>query len=316
MNNKTTPCGLDFGNGFIKLAINGQVSKISSVYGLVKPKGAISPKTGLEQRAKAYSLTVENIELWFGQDVLSGDLIREVDADKYTEFYIKTLFSAALANHVRQHKVSPDEWGKLSIIASMPPSSFEDVGRRKQAIKAYRSVFNGQKTPWYVKSSIADTFRIQTSFVDIYPEAVSYGQAHNLKNLTVILDIGFGTSDYVLLKPNSHKPVISRSVNDTGLMYAFDQPDSLSSVVGEIEYLRPTRNLAPLAAHFSKIKQRLAQMIRRIPSSQPLTLIIVGGGVKLMTKSVKDGFKTMAHTVTFKDEYVNAQSSETLAGAK
>ena len=121
-----TPCGLDFGNGWIKICLDGKASNIPNWTIATEPKGRLNNQNTLI-KPMAFALEIPNHPLhwvysWFGQDTLSQPGYQEIDTDKYRPAYIKMMFKAILQRWLTQHNVSP-EWLKdkrLNIICGMP----------------------------------------------------------------------------------------------------------------------------------------------------------------------------------------------------
>lgn len=314
MDREIIPVGLDFGNGFIKICSGGKTSKIPAVYSLDEPEGAVSAKTGLTLNAKTFHLSINDNVLWFGEDVLGSAPIREIDAHKYQKLHIRMLFAAAMANHVTRHKIDVSSTLKLRIVASMPPGRYQDAPARKEAEKIYRSAFNSNRKPWYIKSSLCDTFRIATEFGGLTAEASSYVRANQLKTgLTVIADIGYGTVDFVLMRNGATDPLLVKSFN-TGLVHRFQTINEIDHNQAELALLRKSQDVSALVAHFNDVKNKLALILRHVGSGS-VNIVVIGGGVKLMSKSVKASFKTLSPSIVFKDEYTNAVSNAALASA-
>lgn len=309
-----TPLGLDFGNGFVKLCLAGKTSKIPAAYSMGKPQGALSTK-GTLLKPKAFTVMVGDQEIWVGQDVLGAPLIRNIDASKYQKSHIRILFAAALANHVAKRKVDPESLGRLHIVASMPPGLYQDAEARAKAERAYKLAFNDNRKPWWVRSSLTDTFRISTQFGGLKAEATSYVEANRLKpGLTLITDIGYGTIDFVLVKNGDGEPVLVKSFNN-GLVHGFQQINEINHNQAELALLRKKGDEGKLAPHFNDAKEKLGLILRHIGNAN-VSVVVIGGGVKLMSKSIKDSFRLLTSSIVFKDEYVNAVSNATLAVAK
>ena len=314
LNQKITPVGLDFGNGFVKLSINDKTSKIPAVYAETKPTGQLSAKTGKPMKAKTFSLTFGDNDLWFGQDVLGsefGQSIRFIDANKYhNDGHIRVLFMAALANHVKQHKIDPTSWGKLAIAASMPPSAYADPKTYKVAEKAYKATLNGRSKPWYVRSSIADTFRISTMFAGLHQEAATLAKTMQFRKPTMIADLGYGTLDLVVVQPNSAQPLFAKSFN-VGLVHAFESINDIQQDLAELNVLTDKSARTALAGHFNAIQKKVSIALRHVAGAD---LILIGGGTKLMTPNIASGFKAMASSVRILDEFSNAKANQLVAG--
>ena len=61
-----TRLGLDLGNTWTKICIDGLFAKIPSRYAFEKPAGPISKKTGQELKAQTFSLLFNSKRFWFG----------------------------------------------------------------------------------------------------------------------------------------------------------------------------------------------------------------------------------------------------------
>ncbi len=221
-----TPVGLDFGNGFIKIAIQNKVSKIPASYSMIGPRGMLNPKTGFRAKPKAFSLLFDDQELWFGQDVLSVTSIRELDTLKYEPRHISILFRAVLYHWSKQHKIDLESLGRLCVTASMPPNVFADRVQYQKAYKAYSKTFNTNK-PVYLRTG-QDTYRIATKFVSLQREAISYIEVNQsrLPGYTLLMDLGYGTVDSGLFKDGNSNPLVIKTQN-SGLLHAYAEIDDI-----------------------------------------------------------------------------------------
>ena len=152
--NKITPVGLDFGNGWIKLSIGGKVAKIPACYSTEQPQGQIG-KGNTRIKPQAFSLEIGSRSLWFGRDVLSVPSTRFIDERKHKSKHIRALFAAAMYNWSKMHKTPLASLGRLRIVAGIPAQSYEDKAAQARAIKAYKTAFT-LKNHWYVRPDKTD----------------------------------------------------------------------------------------------------------------------------------------------------------------
>ncbi len=313
------PCGLDLGNGFVKICIDGKVSKIPAAYSLTKPDGAISGKTGTRLKAKTFNLTIEDSVLWFGLDVLGTATIRELDAAKYDPRHIRVLFAAVLVKWLKQHGVSSADLDRLKITCSMPPQIYQDPQARAIAEKANRAAFTPRQAPWFVRGNHFDTFRLQTSYGNLIPEAISYMRTNGnttTTGFTVLVDIGYGTVDYVIYSAqNLITPLIVNSQNN-GLIQLFAEMNNVDFNRAELALLRHEEPLARVNVHLNQIKNKLTTITRTLAKrTDQVNIVFLGGGCKLMTKEFKANVKRTFGNVRFKDEFENVRNNYQLAGA-
>jgi hypothetical protein len=306
-----TPVGFDLGNGTTAISIHGKVSKVPSGYAEIEPQGPIG-KNNTHIKPKAFSILSADKLLWFDQDVLSVRLNRELDHGKYNVDYIRAMFSGVMAKAAIQHKLNTDAIGPMNVVCSMPPESWQNASHRKVAEAAYRKVFNA-RLPWFIRGEKFDTFRINTQFGGIVPEAMSYGKAFGLKpDFTIISDIGSGTVDYVVFRTDPENPLIVKSIND-GLLHAYDEIGGVNNRDIELGLIRGN-NRDSLSSYFSDIKHQLTKICRKLDTgSKRINLVLIGGGCKLMTPDVKSSFRQSFGNILIKDEFVNVRANARLA---
>lgn len=304
--------GYEAGNGFSKLCIGGKVSKIPAGYALFEPQGAVSAKTGARVKAKAFHLQVGEKALWFGQDALGAGLVLEIDGHKYDPKHIRLLFAANVVKLAKQHKLDPAALGILRVVCSMPPEQYQDARLRAQAETAYKAAFT-VKNPWYVRSNLFETFRLQTVFGGLEPEAASYVRVNQTKpGFTVICDLGYGTVDYCVFREGGTTPLVAKSQNN-GLVQVYTKIDEVDQNQAELTVLREGDEQGYLLAYFNSIKNKLASVVRVLPQGGRISVVVIGGGVKLMPQAVKQSWRAAFGGIVFKDEFTNVRSNWELA---
>lgn len=318
MASDTTLCSLDFGNGFEKICIDYKVSKIPSAYSLTKPEGAVSGKTGARLKPKTFSLTIEDSVLWFGLDVLGTATIRELDAAKYDPRHIRVLFAAVLVKWLKQHGLNPDILNRLKIVCSMPPQEYQDSQARAFAEKAYKAAFTPRQSPWFIRSNHFDTFRLRTVYGGLMPETISYMRTNRhikTAGFIVLVDIGYGTVDYVIYNgQNLAKPLLVSSQNN-GLIQLFTEMNDVDFNRAELALLRHEETLVRANVHLNQIKNKLTTITRTLAKrTDQVNIVFLGGGCKLMTKEFKANVKRIFGNVLFKDEFENVRNNYQLAG--
>jgi len=310
---KITKVGLDLGNSKTQLVIDhdGKIvrASIPSRYAFARPPGEISAKTGQELRAKAFSLTIDGRELWFGQDVLGGSTIQEIDMAKYDANHIAILFRAVLYQACKAAKINIADLGRLDIVASMPPGLFQDSGKNKVASAAFRKAFNrGQSHMWIRSGKTAA--QVVTKFVALQQEAVSYGQSKRrpVGPYSLIVDLGGGTNDYALF--NGADNPLKTWTDNTGLLHVYKRINRDDADQVELKILRDKTSLPPeLLAFFNEVKRTIQLITLKLPGSEIAELNIIGGGASLMTAKVKATFGPLAAKVFIHNEYANAEAS-------
>lgn len=300
------PCGIDFGNAWLCLCLLGKVAKIPQGYAVKKPPGQIR-KSGIQNKVKAFFLKIDDLDIWFGTDILGGPIIQELDDLKYDPKHISILFQAVLYEWSRQYNVDLSDLGTLYVVASMPPGAFQDRSLNKQAESAYRKAFNRRQSHMKIRDG-KNTVQIVTQFGGLQREAVdSISQTKRSKSLTLIIDIGYGTVDFVLFNGGA-EPSWSRSDN-IGLAHAYQEVDSSNPQAVELALLRDKKNLPlPVQVHFNNIKNRIV-MIRRILNSPIDKIILIGGGAAMMTPQLKSTFAPLANNLVVLDDKVNARAN-------
>lgn len=304
--NAKEPCGIDFGNRWICLCLAGKIAKILAGYSLKRPPGQINSR-GLENKVKAFCLIIGGQKMWFGIDILGGPIVQELDDLKYDPKHIAILSQAAFYQWSKQYNKDLATLGTLYIVASMPPGAFKDRRLNKQAESAYRKAFNRGQSHLKIRDG-KNTVQIVTQFGGLQREAVdAIGQTKRSKALTLIIDIGFGTVDFVLFDGGA-EPSWSRSDN-IGLAHAYQEVNSTNPQAVELALLRDKKNLPPpVQVHFNNIKNRIV-MIRRILNSPIDKIILIGGGAAMMTPQLKLAFAPLANNLVVLDDKINARAN-------
>jgi hypothetical protein len=302
--------GLDLGNGWPKLVVNNKASKIPNWSIENAPKGALNSKTMLTAKPMAFPLEIGGQVRWFGQDTLSLSGHQEIDQDKLKPEYIRTMFKAVLWRWLNQHRVEP-EWlsGKrLNIVCGMPPELYQDRQARSKAEKVYRHVFN-QNKPDYIKKPTEPAIAFFTAFGSLKPETLVWAAVNHLKpGYTLLIDLGYGTSDLCLLKKGYNGPVSTVTLNN-GLLHSHHETNPIRPWEAELNVMR---GILPI--NYANItKAKIRQVARQINLAQ---LVVFGGGARLLdTETVKD-LRSYARVVSIGkgyDEFSNARWFEAIA---
>jgi len=305
---KIIPTGLDFGNGFIKICIGDLVSKIPSCYSLSQPRGQLTDDL-ITRKPISFSLLVDNRQLYFGQDVLSEQVKREIDMLKHKPEHIRILFKAVLYQWIKEHNgLETIKDKRLRLVCGMPPELYQDRQKRLQVEKVYKGVFE-QNKPDYIKyAKDIDAVPFFTSFGSLKPETLSYYVSAKVQlGYTLICDIGYETIDLCLFYHTSDKPISTVSQNN-GLLYAYERSNVAEPNIAELNVLRKT-NLPEL--YLNSIKIKIVGMLRKLQNQrQPINLVIIGGGAKLFNDEARRDFKSLVDNVTFGDEFSNVRYFE------
>lgn len=312
-----TNSGFECGNGFAKVCLARQpgekprVAKVVAAYSLKRPPGLINSKSGLENDPRAFALWVDGDALWFGSDVLGGQVIRELDENKYNPDHIALLFRAALYQWGKQHKVDLADLGKLNVVCSMPPGSYKDRGLNRKASLAYQRAFNRRQSHLKIKDE-RGAVQVITQYGGLAREAVGYMTGATAADLTLTVDIGYGTVIYVLF--NGRPEPIQMKTDNSGLLHAYLEINGVAPNLAELNVLREKGNLPDeVKMHFNAIKNRVQSFKRAYVDHTLRKITFIGGGASLMTARIKASFRQMAPEVVFKDEYVNVRSNWALA---
>lgn len=304
-----TPVGLDLGNTRIKICIDNKCISIPSVYASDVPN--VLGKTGREIKAKSFSLLFKqgnsDIRLWFGNDVLgSQDKIQKLNNSKYDPGHISILFRAALYQWSKQHRVSLDSLGKLSIVVSMPPGLYQKQALHSQALRAYRSAFNRGQSHVKIRDS-KQAIQIVTQFLELEQEAVLFGQSIRKPFTTVlILDLGGETNDLAIYN-GSNRPVYTKSIH-SGLLHTYAKINPENPGRAELNIVKGKKANHSLLAHYNAI-ENIVHLVNNQLRRPVDEIYIIGGGASLMPKQVKSSFNVLAPKVHIKDEFVNARAN-------
>lgn len=310
-----TPAGLDLGNTWANLCINGKFAKIPSRIAFEKPPGAISAKTGQQLKPKAFSLFFEaDQSLWFGVDTLGVSAIQKLDMSKYDADHINVLFRGVLYQWATVHKVNLATLGKLNIVCSMPPGLFQEPAKNKLAMTAFRKAFNRNQSHVKIRDG-RQTIQIVTQFGGLVREAAAWGQALPRRGeIILVVDLGGGTNDYALF--NGSAEPIKVLTDNAGLLHAYGKINSLDPAQVELKILRE-KGWIPhqLRTYFNEVERRIQLINLRLP--QPISrLYLIGGGAALMPATVKSDFTSLAQKVVLKNEYANCEANWRAAGGK
>lgn len=312
---ETTPAGLDLGNTWVKICIEGLVAKIPSRYAFQKPPGAISAQTGLELKPVAFKLIVKDRALWFGQDTLGVDAIQKLGMSKYNPGHINVLFQAVLFQWAKTHKRDLADLGKLNMVCSMPPGLYQKTHPNKVALAAFRKAFNRGKGHVKIRDG-RSAIQIVTQFGGLVPEAVAWGQAIPRQNeMVMAADLGGGTVDYVVFNGGSEEPLITLTDN-AGLLHAFAAMGKGGDPsLAELKVLRNKKELPDqLNTHYNAIERRIQLVAAHL--GQIDRLYVIGGGAALMPPKIRAEFGLLATKVYFKNEYANVEANWKHAGGE
>jgi len=305
-----TPCGTDFGNGWIKVCLNGKASKIPNWSISSEPKGRLNEKTMLTVKPVAFPLEISGNTQWFGQDTLSIAGHQEIDQDKLKPDYIRMMFKASLLRWLDQHRVNP-EWlsdKRLNVVCGMPPELYQDRMARSRAEKVYRFIFN-QNKPDYIKQPNKPGMTYFTAFGGLKPETLVWRGVNKPRNgFTLLVDLGYGTSDLVLLHSGQEMPIATTTLNN-GLLHSHHETNPVRPWEAELSVMRGDK-----PANYANVtKAKIRQVARQISLVQ---LVVFGGGVQLLDAETIKDLKGYAENVTLGrgyDEFSNARWFEALA---
>lgn len=313
MTNKLIPCGLDAGNGWFKICLDGKCSKIPNWHTDQQPKGALT-KRNVVSKPMAFPLEIAGKSLWFGQDTLGRQGIQQVDEDKLKPQYIKMLFKAVLWRWLSQHNIDPD-WltGKrLNVICGMPPEKYQDRQAQNRAFRAYNAAFKANK-PDYIKIPDLAAIPFFTRLAGIKPETLSWRAANKLEEgYTLIADLGYGTSDLVIFHSEHDLPVSTVS-HDNGLLHSHYQTNPAQPERVELDTMRKSNN--HLEFYSNKTKRIIQETTRRLNKMNVnlAQLAVFGGGIKLFDSDDIKDLKTYASKYWQGDEFTNVRMFERLA---
>jgi hypothetical protein len=307
---KLIPAGLDFGNGWIKIALDNKASKVPNWLTYTEPKGALNSKTMLFAKAMTFLLEINGAGIYFGQDTLSLPGCQEIDQDKLKPEHIKTMFKAVLFRWLNQHRVD-SKWlsdKRLNVVCGMPPELYQDRQARNKAEKVYKHVFN-QNKPDYIKQPDKLGIAFFTAFGGLKPETLAWRATNKMKpGFTLLVDLGYGTSDLCLLHHAEKMPVATTTINN-GLLHSHHETNPTRPWEAELNVMRGKlpRNYANVA------KSKIRQVARQIDLAQ---LVVFGGGVRLLDKNTLKDLQSYAETVSCGkgyDEFSNVRWFEAIS---
>lgn len=323
---KITAVGYDHGNTHCKgyIEIDGKVKTVSipNGYSFDEPSGEISAE-GRELKAKTFPMTFtrdgKDWVLWFGQDVLGDISIQKIGGQKYNPDYLSVMFRATMFAWSAKHKIplkELEELGRLDIVASMPPGSYQKHPLNKKAHQAYTDTFNGnprhKSALMWVRSPGKKSAQINTNFVALTQECALWGETAPRKaekdEFVLVIDLGGGTTDLAIY--NGSKVPIRVFTDKVGLLHTFSRMNPGNPAAAMLETLRHKKSLPkPVISYFDKIESKVQLSVTdRLPVQK---IYIIGGGAALMkgNKPVTDSFMTLAPTVIIKDEFANAEAN-------
>jgi hypothetical protein len=317
------PTGLDLGNGYDKVVIKiGEVqdeegvthitraSKIPNWSTEDEPKGKLNEKTMLTAKPVAFPLEISGQVRWFGQDTLSLSGYQEIDQDKLKPDYIRMMFKAVLFRWLNQHRIET-KWlsdKRLNVVCGMPPELYQDRQYRSKAEKVYEFVFDQNKRD-YIKQPDKPGIPFFTAFGGLKPETLVWATVNGLKTgYTLLVDLGYGTSDLCLLKKGHSGPVSTVTLNN-GLLHSHHETNPVRPWEAELNVMRGN-----LPANYANItKAKIRQVARQINLTQ---LVIFGGGIHLLDKTTLKDIQTYAQIVSLgkgNDEFSNARWFERIS---
>jgi hypothetical protein len=300
---ETTPCGLDLGNRRTKIHLLGKSASVPTIIGLDEP-------IVYGRKAKSFSLLFNlggiDRQFWFGRDVLMCEDFRQgTDQIKYNKSFVQQLFQAALYEWSKTHSINLDTLGTLNVVTSMPPGLYNDLSMKSRAKRAYESAFNTGQSHMKIRPKPGEAYQIVTRFGGLQQEAVPFGLSLPRKNkLVMVVDLGGGTTDIAVFN-GSPNPLYARTYNN-GLISAYDKANRVNPQHVELRIFT-TKNYRPkqLIGYYDTILNLLVRYIREL-SPRPGEIHIIGGGAALMPKEYRSQFKTLARSVSIKDQYINA----------
>jgi hypothetical protein len=314
------PGGLDLGNGWPKLVIKigedeegnalTRASKIPNWSTENQPKGRLNEKKMLAARPIAFPLKIKDDIRWFGQDTLSLSGSYEMDQDKLKPDYIRMMFKAVLFRWLSQHRIEP-KWlsdKRLNIVCGMPPELYQDRQARNKAEDAYRFVFD-QNKPDYIKQPDKPGIPFFTAFGGLKPETLAWRAANKMRpGYTLLVDLGYGTSDLCLLHSDYAVPISTITLNN-GLLHSHHENNPIRPWEAELATMRGV-----LPANYANIaKAKIRQVARQINLAQ---LVVFGGGARLLdAETIKDlrGYAPNVSLGKGYDEFSNARWFERIS---
>ncbi len=311
---KLISVGWDHGNGLSKLSLNGMVTKIPNGYSNKMPQGEVSNKTLLAGKPIAFGLEIDGNNLYFGQDILSGDVFKLIDRRKYKPEYLMTIFKAALYAWLQQPKTDSSilENHRLKITAGIPPEMYQDKSYRIMAEKAYKAIF-GHNKPNYIKPKGLPAIPFFTSFGEteksgLKPETLSVLALRKLQSgYTLFIDMGYGTFDYAYWHNGQDQPKGVKSIKN-GLLHAYGEMNMINPHHAELEVMR--KDSRP-DMYLNRVELKIMEVLRALQNfKEPISLCIFGGGVKLLSKGTIKDFSNEVSNLWIGDEYTTARAFE------
>ncbi len=311
---KIIPVGADFGNSWLKLCIaaggNIKQVKLPMAYSFERPDKQILSSGKEVNKLQAFSL-LEDTELWFGQDILSGPIIQKMDATKYDVNHIGILFKAGLYAWSQKHNIDLAKLGKLNVVTSMSPGAYANKQLNRLAESTYRKVFNRRQSHLHIAGT-----QVVTQFGGLRRETVGAIGTTKAKGMTLIVDFGSGTVDYALYNGDS-EPIWAKSTN-IGLAHIYADIDPSSPGKAELDALRNKKEdmHTRIRAYYSDIGQRIVMIKRKMAKEMIEEIILIGGGAAAMPPLIQAEFKKLAPKVIIRRdaEYQNALANWRFAG--
>lgn len=125
---------------------------------------------------------------------------------------------------------------------------------------------------------------------------------------TLLVDLGFGTSDLCLLHSSKELPISTVSLNN-GLLHSHNEANPVKPWLAELDTMRGDK-----PANYANItKAKIRQVARQISLAQ---LVVFGGGVQLLDPQTLKDLRGYAEIVSLGrgyDEFSNARWFEALA---
>ncbi len=306
---KMIATGYDHGNGGGKICIDGMVGQTINGYSDTMPRGEVSSKTLLTGKPLAFGLEIDGKNLYFGQDILSGQMYKLRDRRKYKPDYLMIIFKATLYAWLQQPKTDAAilENCRLKIIAGIPPEMYQDRSYRSMAEKAYEAVFDHNK-PSYIKPLNQPAIPFFTSWGGLKPETLSVLSLRKLQpGYTLFYDIGYGTLDTAYWHYGQDKPKQVKSIKN-GLLHAYGEMNTTNSYMAELEVIRKDNRPD---MYLNKIEGKIGEVLRLLQNfNEPISLCIFGGGARLLSKETIKDFENEVDSLWIGDEYTTARAFE------
>lgn len=309
--------GLDLGNGYTKITIDGKTLTIVSGYTCIEPSKVLDANNQLVP-GDYFSVERKGRVRYFGPAILAGGMppLRCLDRAKLETDYIRTIFSAAVvawwAKYGRRMKAISEY--RLAVVAGMPPESYQDLELRTMYTQAYTEALNGDThannldTPWYVGSSLLKGAkqRIYPTFLGIAPETTEFLQQTNIPadGYTVIGDIGHGTLDMCLMYGSE---VVKTKTFPFGLVEYYAQLKTTNEYMAEYACMHNHLYADITEFYMRTLIEKLNKIVRIFPVTIT-TFILIGGGTNYVTPEIHGVLQRNYKTVQIFNGDSNSQA--------